>query len=442
MADYVETELVEAEQSPHPARRTPGAFRSLRHRDFAIYWIGLIVSTTGSWMQSAAQGWLAYDLTHNKFYLGAVTAAGSLPILFLTLHSGVIADRFSKRKITIITQSFALVQATALAALAYFEMIQPWHLLALAGFMGLVNAFDIPARQAMTSELVGKEDVLNAVALTSSAFNGARIAGPFIAGLIMVAFGASVQGQTHALDRAAMMRGPGACFFINAISYLAVIIGLLIIRPKRLPASSRDVAMRSQIQEGLAYAFKDPVIRGLLLLTAVASIFGLQYTTLMPALAKDVLKIGPDGLGTLMAAAGLGALAAGLFVASIGHRFKPRSIVTVGSIWAPVGLIAVSFISSYPLTIACIVFIGFGMMMFLAVSNSIIQVASPDELRGRILSVRTFVFMGLAPVGALLIGAVAELAGVQKAILYGGIACLASALFFALRPNGSPDSVQ
>lgn len=415
MSDCTDAAETTDEGTEPRAWRGPAALRALRHRDFSLFWCGLLVSATGSWMQNVAQGWLVFDLTHSKFYLGLVGAMGTLPVLLLTLPSGVIADRFNKRKITIVTQSAAMVLAFALAALAYTGVIEPWHIVAIAALSGAVNALDIPARQSLTIELVGKEDLLNAVALNSSAFNGARIVGPAVAGVILATSGAA------------------ACFLFNGISYLAVIVGLAMIRSSRLRAGSSAKPMLAEIREGLHFARGHALIRDLLLMTAVASIFALQYSTLMPALAKDVLGVGPEGLGILMAAAGLGALSAALAVAGIGHRFRQGTIVTVGSILAPVGLVALSMSHSYPVSIVCLVLVGFGMMMFLAVSNSIVQTASPDALRGRMLSVRTLVFMGLAPIGSLQIGVAAQYLGVQPSLRIGGMICIVAAVCFAVR---------
>lgn len=394
---------------------TPSALRVLSNRDYALYWVGLLISATGSWMQNVAQGWLVFDLTGSKLYLGIVGAAGTLPMLFLALPGGVIADRFNKRRITILTQFLAMLQALVLGLLTVTGLIKPWHIVALASFMGLVNSLDVPARQAMTVEIVGKADLLSAVALNSSAFNGARILGPAVAGVIVGVSGA------------------GVCFLVNAASYLAVIVSLFIIRPTPLGATSRDVGMISQIREGLAYARRNSLIRDLLLLTGIASVFGLQYGTLIPALAKEVLKVGPERFGILVSSAGVGSVVAAVSVAALGHLFSPRRVVAVGSILAPLGIVALSLTRQYLLAATCLVVIGFGMMLFLAVSNSLVQVAAPDELRGRILSLRTLVFMGVAPIGSLQVGWLAQHFGVQTSLTIGGVFCLISALYFALK---------
>jgi MFS family permease len=274
LAGDVQTEIASAAGLDEPGRRGPGALRSLRHRDFALFWSGLIVSSTGSWMQNLAQGWLVYDLTHSKAYLGIVSAAGTLPVLLLTLPSGVIADRFSKRRIVILTQALLTLQAFVLATLVYLKLIQPWQIVVLASFSGMVNALDVPARQAMTVELVGKEDLLNAVALNSSAFNGARIVGPAIAGIIVAA------------------GGPAACFFCNGASYLAVIVSLLIIRTRPFRTGDGTESILAQIREGLAYARRNPLIRDLLILTGIPSVFALQYAAVHFALFSPAIKRG------------------------------------------------------------------------------------------------------------------------------------------------------
>ncbi len=396
---------------------TGSALRVLSNRDYALYWVGLLISATGSWMQNVAQGWLVFDLTGSKLYLGIVGAAGTLPMLFLALPGGVIADRFNKRRITILTQFLAMLQALVLGLLTVTGLIKPWHIVALASFMGLVNSLDVPARQAMTVEIVGKADLLSAVALNSSAFNGARILGPAVAGVIVGVSGA------------------GVCFLINAASYLAVIVSLFIMHPTPLGAKSRDIGMISQIREGLAYARRNSLIRDLLLLTGIASVFGLQYGTLIPALAKEVLKVGPERFGILVSSAGVGSVVAAVLVAALGYLFSPRKVVAVGSILAPLGIIALSLTRQYLIAATCLVVIGFGMMLFLAVSNSLVQVASPDELRGRILSLRTLVFMGVAPIGALQVGWLAQHFGVQTSLAIGGVFCLISGLYFALKPG-------
>lgn len=384
------------------------------HRDYVLFWLGLLVSSTGSWMQSLAQGWLVYDLTHSPFKLGLVTSFATLPVLLTTLHAGVIADRFDKRRIVIVTQTLLTVQASILAALALTHMIQVWHIMALASFAGFVNAFDMPARQAMTIELVGKEDLLSAVSLNSSAFNISRIIGPAIAGVIIA------------------VSNTGVCFLVNAISFLAIIFMLIVIHPAASRPSGREESMVAQIREGLAYIRSNRLVLDLMVMTGVGGLFAFQYATLMPALARDVLHGGPGTLGALVSAAGAGALTAAVSVAALGHLFKQGRIVMLGSLIVPVGLSALALSEDPRLSIGCMVVTGFGMMLFLAVSNSLIQLMPPEHLRGRVLSVRTLVFIGFAPMGALLVGALAQYAGVRAAILTGAGIFLVTTVAVAL----------
>jgi len=355
-----------------------------------------------------------FDLTRSQLYLGIVSAAGTLPILLLTLPGGVVADRLNKRKIVIATQTAAAVLALLLSALAYSGGIKPWHIVIFAVLNGCVNAMDMPARQAMVMELVGKNDLLNAVALTSSAFNAARIVGPAVAGVIIAASGAAF------------------CFFINGVSYAAVIVALIMVRSTKFRTASESKPVLAEIVEGLRYARGNARIRGILLMTSIMSIFAMQYASQMPALAKGVLGVGPKGLGMLVSAAGIGALAAGVTVAAVGHLLKQRTMMVSGSLVAPAGIILLSATRSYPLSVACLVVIGFGMMLFMMVSSSTVQIASPDAMRGRLLSLRTLLFSGVAPIGALQVGVMAQYLGVQPALRCGAFVCAAAALYFAV----------
>lgn len=407
----------------------PNALRTLRNRDYALYWSGIVISMTGSWMQTTGQGWMIWQLTHSKLLLGTVAAAGTLPALFLSLPAGVVADRFNKRKITIITQSLATLQALILAVLTLTNVITVHQIIALSIFSGLVGAFDLPARHSMVIELVGKKDFLNATALGSSAFNGARFIGPAAAGIVIKYYGC------------------GMCFMINAVSFLAVIISLILIRPKfRSESARRGDPMLQQIWESVRYIRRTELMRNLMIMTAIASIFAGQYSVLMPAFAGEVLHRGAKAYGTLLSAAGIGALVAALLVAAMGHRFKQGTLVLSGALMVPLGLFALAVapnysfsigsiaINNYQLCIACLVFIGFGGMLFMAVSNSLIQTSTPDHLRGRVVAFRALLFSGIAPIiGAMQISTLAEHWGIQPAVMLGAVICLISAVFFNLR---------
>lgn len=400
-------------ESTERASRVPVALRSLRHTSFSLFWFAQIISTTGTWMQGLALSWLVFTLTGSPLYLGFAATAGTLPTLLLSLPSGVLADRFSKRRIVIVTQALAMIQAAILAILTYTGLIEVWHILALALFIGAVNAVDIPTRQSMVIELVGREDLLNAISLNSAVFNVTRLIGPALAGLVVAGYGAA------------------ACFTINCVSYLAAIAALLLMRYQPPPADTNPGSMIQQIRQGLDYIARDRPVRDLLILTGVASVFVMQYGTQIPAFALEVFDVGAEGQGILMSAAGLGALIAAAAVAAFGHRYHQSRIVLLGALIIPVGLIGFSLAPTYYTAIACLVVAGFGVMSFLAVSNSIIQASSPDALRGRVASVRAFVFMGFAPFGALLTGLVAEYAGIRQSVLAGGLVFLVAAMHFA-----------
>lgn len=390
------------------ARRWPEALRSLRHRDFRRFWFGLIISVVGTWMQMVAQGWLVLKLTDSPLYLGLVGACGSLPMLVFALPAGVAADRFTKQRLLIITQSLAMVQAFVLAGLVHFGVVRIWHVMALAACLGTVNAFDMPTRHAMVLDLAAREDVLNAVALNSSAFNSGRIVGPAVAGLLVA------------------RAGMAGCFFINGLTFFATIIALLTIRP-RPPRAVLDGDLVRHIKDGLAWVRDNRHATWLLALTAVSSIFAMPYTTLMPIFARDVLGVGPQGFGFLMSASGLGALTSALALTAFGSKWRLGLLTSIGSFSFPLALLLVSMAPVYALAAACIYFTGVGMMLFNAVSNTILQKTPPDALRGRVMSLRTFFFAGLGPVGNLQIGVTGEWLGARGAIALGAAACLAMA---------------
>jgi MFS family permease len=390
------------------------AIRALRHRDFALFWVGMIVSVVGTWMQMMAQGWLVFDLTHSKLYLGIVAFCGSLPMFCFTLFAGPLADRFRKRNIVLVTQTLAMLQAFALAALVYTKVIQVWHVMVLAAVLGTINAFDMPTRQAMVLELVRREDGLNAVSLNSSAFNAGRIIGPAISGPLI----------EHA--------GIAGCFFINGLSFLAIILALLFI-PARPPAARARGGLWEQIRDGMAWVKSQPVAMGLLFLTAVSGFFAMPYATLMPAVAKDVFHKGASGYGLLLTCAGIGALSSALLLTSLGHRWRLGRAVVFGAVLFPLALVALAAAPTYHFALVAIFLVGVGLMMFNAVSNSMLQTAPPDSLRGRVMSLRAFVFSGMTPFGSLQIGKVAEAAGPRLAIGTGGVICLLSALIMVWR---------
>ena len=367
-----------------------------------------MISVTGTWMQRVAQGWLVWELTHRALYLGLVAACGTVPMLLFALPAGVVADRRSKRNILLVTQSVAMLQAFALAALVYSGVVQVWHVMVFAALLGTVWALDMPTRHAMVLELVKREDALNAVSLNSSAFNTGRLVGSGVAGVLM----ASV--------------GLGVCFLINGLTFLALIAALIMIAP-RSPASAPRRPMMQQIGEGFRWARGDPVALVLLAMITVVSLFALPYVVLLPVMAGDIFDAGPAGYGFLMAAPAAGALAAAFLLSALGHGARLGVLATVGAFFLPVALISVAAAPSYALSIVGIFFTGMGMMTFNVVANTMLQKASPDELRGRVMGLRSFVFAGMSWLGYVQMGALAEWFSVRMALVIGATVCLLAA---------------
>jgi MFS family permease len=398
-----------AEPTAAPPSRWPVALRSFRHRDFRLFWVGMVVSVTGTWMQMTAQQWLVYGLTKSALYLGLVGFAGALPMFLFTLPAGVIADRFRRRNIVMVTQTLAMAQAFVLAGLIYWHVIRVWHVAALAIFLGTVNSLDMPTRQAMVLELVQREDALNAVSINSTAFNTGRVVGPFLAGLLIAA------------------AGMAGCFFINALSFLAIIVALAFI-PPRPPGAHLSGRMVEHIGDGMKWAKANPVALSLLILTAASGIFAMPYGTLMPVLAQKVFHVGPRLYGPLYSAAGAGAIASAAFLTWQGHRWRIGRLATAGALLFPLALLAVAFTPRYSIALVTLFLLGTGAMLFNAVSNTILQMMPPDSLRGRVMSLRAFVFAGMTPFGMLQIGAVAQWLGPEPALAIGGTVCLTAAL--------------
>jgi len=395
--------------------RLATAFPALRHRNFQIFYAGFVVSLLGSWMQRVAQSWLVLDLTDSAFYVGLVDAVGMLPVLFFTLYAGVVADRLPRRGIVLATQSGAMVFAFALAALVYADVVQVWHVLVLASLMGLSNAFDIPARHALMMDLVGREDLGNAIALNSSAFNATRVIGPSVAGVIIGIIGVA------------------ACFLLNGISYLAVIWALLVLR---LPPFRRPEGPRSpwkHLREGFAYMASDVRSRTMVLHIAVFSIFGVPAFVLMPVMARDVLGRGAAEFGWMMSAVGVGALAGALGIAVLSYRLRRGRLLSFAAVGFGVFDVAFALSRSLPLTMVALVMLGFSMILMTALTNTLLQTIAPDELRGRVVAFYAWAFLGLGPFGALQAGMVAEQFGTPTALAIGGTACLVSAVGLLLR---------
>jgi MFS family permease len=383
-----------------------GAFASLRHRNFRIFWFGQLLSLTGTWMQSTAQGWLVLELTNSEFLLGLTTAAASLPVLLFTLYAGVVADRMDKRRIIVVAQAASLVFALALAILTDTGHITFGWILLLVMLLGTANAFEIPTRQSFFVDLVGKQDLTNAIALNSAAFNLTRIIGPAVAGFLIGTVGIA------------------AAFYLNAVSYLAVIAGLLLIRLPPFRAPERVSTVIEHMREGFAWIRTNRLPRTLVWLIAASSVLAFPYVMLLPVFARDILQVGAPGLGALLSASGAGALAGGIALAAIGSRVR-RGPLLLGASVAFAALVAAFALSqSFTLSLVLLAAAGFAMILNNATVNALLQSLVPDELRGRVMSVYVFMFLGMAPLGSLQAGALARWLGAPIALALGASALL------------------
>lgn len=396
------------------------AFGALSHRNFRLFLIGQIVSLTGTWMASVAQGWLVLELTNSAFYVGLVAGLGSLGVLLFTLYAGVVADRTDKRRTVVITQTLLMLQAFALTALVWSGHVTVGAVMVLAAVLGVVNAFDIPTRQSFIVDMVGKDDLMSAIALNTSVFNATRVLGPVVGGVIMGAAG----GGT---------RGPAVCFLINGLSYLAVITGLLRMKlPPRTPPLVTGSAWAS-FREVIAYLGSDRRAATLVTLTAVISLFGFPFLTLMPVFARQVLHVDAAGYGLLMAAVGGGAVLGALGVAMFGPRIPKGLLQAIGGV--SFGLAVMTFASSraFGVALALLALAGFLMIVNNALTNTMLQTGVPDSLRGRVMGFYSFMFVGMAPLGAFQAGYVAEHFGAPVAVALGGALTAAAVGFAAWR---------
>ena len=387
-------------------------FRALRHRNYRLFFCGQIISLIGTWMQSIAQAWLVYRLTRSPLLLGLVGFAGQIPVLLFAPLGGLFADRYSRYRTVIATQTTAMLLALILAALTLLGHIHVWEVMLLASLLGVVNAFDIPARQAFIIEMVVPEDLINAIALNSAMFNGARILGPAIAGITVAAI------------------GEGWCFFSNGVSYIAVIVCLLLMIVTPRQRSRGTASGLESILEGFRFVMHTGPIRALLLLLGLVSLTGMPYAVLMPIFADKILHSDARGLGLLMGSTGVGALAATLVMAA---RREVRGLgrwINYASTGFGASLILFSFSRSLPLSIALLLPAGFCMLIQMASSNTLIQTMVPDALRGRVMSVYSMMFMGMAPFGALVAGAIAHRAGAPLTVALGGAVCIVGSLVF------------
>ncbi len=396
--------------------RLTNTLRALGSRNFRLFFAGQTVSLIGTWIQGLAMSWLVYRLTGSAFMLGIVGFVSQIPGLFLTPFAGVAADRWNRHRMVIATQTGAMLQAFALAALTLAGVVKVWHILALSGFVGIVNGFDVPARQSFLVEMVEeKDDLANAIALNSSMFNAARLVGPALAGALIAVV------------------GEGWCFFINGLSFLAVLAALFAMRVPRRERPRGELRVFAQLGEGFRYGFGFPPIRAVLLFLALVSFIAQPYTVLMPVIATRVLHGGADTLGLLMAATGLGALAGALYLAGRSTVVGLGRVIVVAASIFGAALVGVALSHATWLSCAFLVLAGFGMMVHTASSNTILQTIVEERMRGRIISLYTLAFLGTAPLGSLYAGSVAGRFGAPITIAIGAIVTLAAASYFATR---------
>jgi len=398
--------------------RLPRTFAALAHRNYRLYWFGNIVSLTGTWIQNIATGWLVLQLSNSPFIVGLNSTLMWLPAWFTALPGGVLADRYNKRSLMIITQSLLALFALALAALTWTRVITIQHMLVISCLSGFVVTINAPVVQSLVPELVGRKDVLNAIALNSTMFNTARIVGPSIAGVLLTTVGAA------------------ACFGINSVSFLALIIPLFFIRLSAPAGPAHGQSVWERIRDGLKLVGRHPDIRVLIVMIAVFSSFGIIYLPLMPVFARDVFAAGPKGYGMLMTAIGIGAVVGGLTMASVSRTRHKGRILVFGTLCLALLIIGFSFVRDLRLGIVMLGLIGFCQTTVASLSNTLIQTLAPDHIRGRVMSVFTLAFNGMFPLGSFAGGAIAQKAGAPAATLVGGCVVLVSLVVISLlRPQ-------
>ncbi len=380
----------------------PPALRALNHRDFRLFWTGQLISLIGTWMQSVGQSWLVLELTNSPFKLGLIGTLQFGPMLLFSILAGAIADRLPKRRLIIATQSALMLQAFLLAALSWTGHIQYWHVAVLASLYGLANTFDMPTRQSFIVEMVGKDDLMSAIALNSAIFNGARVIGPAVAGILVARYGVPI------------------AFLLNGASFVAVLLALLAMNAEGLPLPRSGTSMAQEISTGIRYALDTPLVSLILSLLLSVSLFLVNHNVLVPLLARDVLHAGAQGFGLLMAALGAGAVAGALTVAFLSGGRPRLSVLVTAAIILGVAILSLAVVHRFWMAMLFLILAGFSQIVFLAICNTTLQVTTPDRLRGRIMSLYAFVFAGVTPIGSFFIGSVAEILGIPAAFAAGG----------------------
>ncbi len=372
----------------------------------------MFVSLVGTWIQTVSQSWLVFQLTNSAFLLGVVGFLGAIPVFLLSLFAGVLADRANKRNILIFTQSAFMLLAFLLAVLTHLRLIAPWQIMSIALLNGVVMAFDAPSRQAVVVELVGKKHLLNAITLNSVAFNASRIIGPALAGILVA------------------LIGMAGCFYVNGISFLAMLAALFMIRQAHVPAQANSNSAFKDLKEGISQVLNNRLIKGLVMMVAVSSFFGIPYIILMPIFARDILHSGIKGLGLLMSANGLGAMFAGLILARLGDfRYKGRLLIFSSMLFS-LAIVLFALSKDYILSMLILIFIGGSSVIAISLINTLLQTIIADNYRGRVMSVFMFTFAGMMPFGNLLAGSLTQAIGADFTLMINGILC--AALFLAI----------
>jgi len=388
-------------------------FRALRHRNFALFVVGQGISLIGTWMQQVAMGWLVYRLTNSSFLLGLVSFSTQIPTFLFSSLGGVLADRWDRKRILTITQILSLLQAAALAALTLSGRVEVWHVIVLGVLLGLINALDIPTRQSFLIEMVeNKEDLGNAIALNASLVNAARLIGPSLAGVLI------------------SLSGEGMCFLLNAISYVAVVAALFFMKVNSPAASASELNVWEGWKEGVRYAWSSIPIRMILILLSLVSMMGMSYMVLMPVFVTQIFKGGPRLLGFLTAASGLGALGGTFYLANRKSVVGLGRLISFSAALLGVGMISFAYTRWVWLSSLFIIITGFSLIVEMAASNTIIQTIVEDDKRGRVMSLFSMAFMGMAPLGSLWSGSLAHYLGAPSAVFLSGVLCVAGALLF------------
>jgi MFS family permease len=379
---------------PDPERPIlPVPLRAFSSRDFRLFFAGQLISLVGTWMQSVAQSWLVLELTNSPFLLGLIGTLQFAPVLVLSFFAGALADRLPKRRLLVVTQSLMCVQALVLAALVHRGHVAYWHVAVMATIYGVANTVDMPTRQAFIVEMVGRDSLRSAIALNSAMFNGARVIGPALAGLVIARWGTAL------------------AFFFNGLSFVAVIAALFALHAHGLPRASSGRALRHEIAEGVRYALRTPRIALVMSLVMAVSAFFFNYNTLVPLLARDMLHQDAHGFGLLMTAVGIGAVAGAVVLASLGAERPPTNVLITAALALGLATMLMASVGRFGVAVAVLVVMGFCGMLFMTGANTTVQLTVPDELRGRVMSLHTLMFAGMTPFGAFLVGSVVEAFG-------------------------------